>query len=94
MIDVILAVIGGGGGAYGGGTEIKNIRQVEISYIGKYIEYPLKNIPPKRILGKILPLDLNMYSKKCCKMINMHWICVMICNEIFDTYTYCDVLNV
>ena len=54
MIDVILAVIGGGGGAYGGGTEIKNIMQVEISYIGKYIEYPL-NIPPKQILGKILP---------------------------------------
>ena len=43
MIDVILAVIGGGGGAYGGGTEIKNIRQVEISYIGKYIEYPSEN---------------------------------------------------
>ena len=82
--------MGGGGGAYGGGTEIKNIRQVEISYIGKYIEYPLE----KRISGKILPLDLNMYSKKWCKIINMHWISVMICNEIFDTYTYCDVLNI
>ena len=42
MIDVILAVIGGGGGAYGGGTEIRNIKHVEISYIGKYIEYPLE----------------------------------------------------
>ena len=46
------------------------------------------------MLGKILPLDLNIYSKKCCKIINMHWISVMICNEIFDTYKYCDVLNI